>query len=85
MPFDRDKNNFLMYFENWCLGKRWDSRKGVPKGPQRIENPEWAAMMKQECQDSDTTWEEYCEWVRQGGGDEYFQEDWEAAIFQPNA
>ena len=74
MPFDRDKNNFLMDFENWCLGKRWDSRMGVPKGPQRIEHPEWAAMMKRECQDSDTTWEEYCEWVRQGGGDEWFQE-----------
>ena len=68
-----DLDNVLMDFENWCLGKRWDSRKGIPKGPKRYENTEWAEMIKKECEDSDTTFEEYCSWCRQGGGDEWFQ------------
>jgi len=68
-------NNFLMDFENWCLEHRWDSRQGVPKGPRRYLHPQWAAMMRRECDNSDTTFAEYCEWVRHGGGDEWFQED----------
>ena len=31
-----------------------------PKGPHRFEDPEWAEMMRRECEDSDVTYEEYC-------------------------
>ena len=68
-------NSFLMDFENWCLEHRWVSRQGVPKGPRRYLHPQWAAMMRRECDNSDTTFAEYCEWVRHGGGDEWLQED----------
>ena len=73
MSFSRDEDNFLMDFENWCLHRCWP-RWDFPKGPRRYEQPEWAAMMRRECEDSDTTFERYCEWVAQGGGDEWFQE-----------
>ena len=74
---ERDKkrhhNNFMMDFENWVL-KHWDARQGIPTGPRRYENQEWAKLMKRNLEDSDTSWDEYVEWVRQGGGDEWFQE-----------
>ena len=70
-----DRNNFLMDFENWCLEHRWDARKGIPTGPYRYENPEWAAMIIKECEFSDAVFEEYCEWCKAGGGDEWFQEE----------
>ena len=79
---DRDKDNFLMDFENWCLEHRWDARKGIPTGPYRYEDTEWATMMKKECEFSDTFFEEYCEWCSQGGGDEWFQEE-EIEVPQP--
>ena len=68
---DFRENAFLLDFENWCLQYCWHGE--IPKGPGRIENPEWAAMMRKECEESDTTFERYCAWVRQGGGDEWFQ------------
>ena len=68
---DFRENAFLLDFENWCLQHCWHGE--IPKGPGRIENPEWAAMMRKECEESDTTFERYCAWVRQGGGDEWFQ------------
>ena len=69
---DWQKTNFMMDFENWCLKNRWDSRTPHPKGPNRFQHEEWAAMIKSECED--TTFEEYCEWCEAGGGDERFQE-----------
>ena len=68
---DFRENAFLLDFENWCLQHCWHGE--IPKGPGRIENPEWAAMMRKECEESDTTFERYCEWVHLGGGDEWFQ------------
>ena len=61
---------FAMDTENSILAE-W--RGKIIKGPQRIENKEWAQFVKDRLEDSDLTWEEYCEWVRKGGGDEWFQ------------
>ena len=66
----QNKHIFFMDFENWYLENCWDSRKEFPKGPNRYTHPEWAAIMKEECKKYDTTFEEYCEWCKQGGGDE---------------
>ena len=68
-------NNFLMDFENWCLQHCWDARKEIPVGPNRYAHPEWSAMIKRECENSDTTFQEYCEWCKAGGGDDWFQEE----------
>ena len=68
----RDHDNFMMDFENWVLSK-WDSRQGVPKGLRRYENDAWASLMKENLEDSDTTWSIYVSWVENGGGDEWFQ------------
>ena len=70
----KDDNNFLMDLENYCLGK-WDSRQGIPQGPTRVDNPAWREFMKSEILDSDTTWEIYEAWVREGNGDEWFFEE----------
>ena len=70
----RDKTNFLLDLENYCLGK-WDARQGIPQGPTRIDNPAWRAHMQTELVDSDTTWDIYAEFVRGGGGDEWFFEE----------
>ncbi len=70
----RHLNNFMMDFENHVL-REWDARGGVPRGPRRFENKNWAALMKSHLEFSDTCWEEYVTWVQQGGGDEWFQEE----------
>ena len=76
MRFDYDKNNFLLDFENWCLETHWDSRVHPhPKGPDRFKHPQWAEMIKRECKDSGTTFEEYSAWCEAGGGDDWFQEE----------
>ena len=79
MRFYPEKNDFYMDFENWCLEHRWDSRQGIPKGPTRCEQPQWAAMMKRECEDSDMDFDEYCAWVQHGGGDEWFWDEAQCA------
>ncbi len=70
------RDTFLCDFENDVL-RSWDARKGIPKGPRRFENPEWAALIKRQVlpHHSDVDWFEYVEWVNQGGGDEWFQEE----------
>ena len=71
MSFDRDENNFLLDFENWCLEHRWEG--DFPKGPRRYEHPEWAAMIRRELEDYPLrSFEHYAEWCRAGGGDEWF-------------
>ncbi len=70
-------NNFYMDFENACLSQNWNNRKRAhPKGPKRYEDPEWAEMIKSQVypHHSDIDWHEYVEWVKNGGGDEWFQE-----------
>ena len=73
----RDHDDFMMDFENWCLGKKWDSYKSPhPTGKNRYENKNWADMIQKEVYPyhSDVDWFEYVEWVQNGGGDEYFME-----------
>ena len=70
----RYQNAFLMDFENWVL-TLWDARNGIPTGPRRHENEAWAALMQSNLEFSDTCWDEYVEWVKQGGGDEWFMMD----------
>ena len=78
-----------MDFENWCLEHKWLAEdyaprvgeflawldKPRPRGAGRYLDAEWAAMMRSELENSDSSWEQYCEWVRHGGGDEWFQEE----------
>lgn len=70
-----ERDAFMMDFENACLECNWN--KPYPKGPKRHENSEWAAMIQSQVspQHSDVDWEEYCTWVQNGGGDEWFQEE----------
>ena len=63
---------FMMDFENYVLS-RWDLE--IPTGPRRYMNETWAALMQSNLEFSDTCWEEYVEWVKQGGGDEWFVMD----------
>ena len=51
--------------------------QGIPKGPRRFENQEWAALIMSQVfpYHSDVDWEEYVDWVKDGGGDEWFQEN----------
>ena len=72
----RHCNTFMLDFENWAL-RRWASSQGIPTGPERFKVRAWADHMKDALQDSDTSWDEYCAWVQSGGGDDWFQEDWE--------
>ena len=66
----------MMDFEYDVL-RCWDARKGIPRGPRRFENQEWAALIKRHVypHHSDVDWFEYIAWVRDGGGDEWFQEE----------
>ena len=69
---------FLMDFENACLASHWDSSvMAHPRGNRRYEHEEWAAMIKNQVfpHHSDVDWGEYVEWVQNGGGDEWFQEN----------
>ena len=68
-------NDFLIDFENSYLSE-WDSSKEQhPRGKQRFLHEAWAEMMKRACHNhSDVTWTQYCHWVSDGGGDEWFQE-----------
>ena len=67
-------NNFMMDFENSLLSEWIGS---PPTGPRRFEVPEWAALIKRNVYPvhSDVDWDEYCDWVWGGGGDEWFVED----------
>ena len=69
----RAHDAFMMDMENYIL-RQWDSRQGVPTGPKRYLNEEWAKLVKSNLEFSDTNWDEYVSWVSNGGGDEWFQE-----------
>ena len=66
------RNAFLMDFENDCLARNWCG--APPKGPNIWQNYRWARMIKSQVypHHSDVDWQEYCEWVIGGGGDEWF-------------
>ena len=72
--FDRPGfHAFLMDFENAVLE---DGGRDSPTGPRRFEKAEWAELIKRNVypNHSDLDWDEYVEWVSQGGGDEWFME-----------
>ena len=76
-PRDRPgRDAFMCDFENDVL-RCWDARQGIPRGPSRFENHEWAALIMSQVfpHHSDVDWQEYVEWVSQGDGDEWFQEE----------
>ena len=72
---DRDRDNFMMDFENACLSQNWTGEP--PTGIERYENPEWAKMIQSQVypHHSDIDWYEYVEFCESGGGDEWFQDD----------
>ena len=72
-----ESDAFLMGFENACLANHWNSCVPHPTGNRRYEHEEWAAMIKSQVfpHHSDVDWGEYVEWVQNGGGDEWFQEN----------
>ena len=77
-------NNFMMDFENCCLQEVWYCRNNRrwgfhPLGPKRHKDPNWAAMIQSQVfpHHSDVDWLEYCTWVLDGGGDEWFIDDLE--------
>ena len=69
------RDAFLMDFENDVL-RDWDATKGIPTGPRRFQNAEWADLIKRNVypHHSGLDWYEYCEFVLNGGGDEWFME-----------
>ena len=71
---ERIRNNFMMDFENACLEEYWVGPP--PTGPRRHENEKWAKMIQGQVypHHSDLDWQEYCDWVKAGGGDEWFVE-----------
>ncbi len=76
-PLTIARDDFYCDFENTCLSQNWDSsRRAHPKGPNRYKDTEWAKMIQSQVypHHSDIDWEEYVEWVENGGGDEWFQE-----------
>ena len=68
-------DNFMKDFENRCLEHRWDNRAGhFPTGPLRYQDPAWSDMIRRECENhTDVSFQQYCEWCMEGGGDERFQ------------
>ena len=81
---DPERDAFMMDFENSCLLQNWDNaKKQHPTGLLRHPDSEWVAMIKSQVypHHSDIDWEEYCEWVFHGGGDECFQADEESEMF----
>jgi hypothetical protein len=70
----RDHDAFMMDFENWVL-TLWDARNGIPTGPRRFENEAWAVLMQSKLEFADTCWDDYVEWVKCGGGDDWFVEE----------
>ena len=75
-------NEFMMDFENSCLA---DWHSGFhPLGPKRHLDHDWAAFIQSRVFpfSSEIDWLEYCNWVENGYGDEWFQEDEEERRLQ---
>ena len=68
------RDDFMTDFENEVLRNCWDARRGIPTGPRRFEKADWAEVIKRNVypHSSEVDWDEYVEWVSQGGGDEWF-------------
>ena len=76
-PLTIERDNFHMDFGNVIFQTDYDQAEDIPKGPRRFENEKWAEAVKRNVypHHSDVDWDEYCEWVSNGGGDEWFQEE----------
>ena len=77
MVMTPERDAFMMDFENAIFETDYDQTEEIPKGPRRLENEKWAEAVKRNVypHHSDVDWDEYCEWVSNGGGDEWFQEE----------
>ena len=66
---------FMMDWENSIMQGHWDARNGIPKGPRRYQNRQWAELILEHVfpHHSDVTWDNYASRVRNGGVDEWFQ------------
>ena len=67
-------DDFMTDFENSCLSL-WDSSKRPhPRGRNRHEDVEWAALVRRYVYPnlSDVDWYEYIIFVESGGGDDFF-------------
>jgi hypothetical protein len=71
---------FMMDLENGILEEfagepLFMAAEHAPRGTRRWKIPEWAALVKKSMYPfhSDVDWHEYVEWVKGGGGDEWFQ------------
>ena len=63
---------FMMDWENWLLA-RYDFRKGIPVGLERLSHPAWREHVLEDISKSDwPTWDAYTAYVRNGEGDEWF-------------
>ena len=61
----------LWDYENWLLSK-YDTRKGIPLGMERLTHETWVQHVKSDLPLSDFTWAQYVEHVEAGDGDEWF-------------
>jgi hypothetical protein len=67
-------DSFMMDFENDLL-RQWDNRtKEYPKGRKRFMDREWAKLVTSQVYPfhSDVDWDDYVDWVANGGGDDWF-------------
>ena len=64
----------LMDAENWILSKWNHSIQEFPKGTRRYLDNAWAKHVMTLLEDTDFTFNQYVEWVMEGGGDEWFQD-----------
>ena len=71
------RDNYLMDFENMILENEWDATNGFPTGPRRFEKAEWAKTVRMHCfpNNPHVDFDEYVDWVSQGGGDEWFMNE----------
>ena len=60
--------------ENWILSKWDNSIQEFPKGTRRYLDTAWSKHVMTLLEDTDFTFNQYVEWVMEGGGDEKFQE-----------
>ena len=72
-----ERDALFMDFENECMANHWDWSVPHPIGHMRHEHKAWADMIMSKVypNHSDVDWYEYCDWVKHGGGDEWFQEN----------
>ena len=70
------RDDFITDLENEIL-RLWNYSIYMPKGPKRFEKAAWAALVQNNVfpHHSDIDWDEYVDWVSNGGGDDMFVDD----------